>query len=94
MMKSPITIQLARRNYQSADWRALRRRVFERDGWRCRGCGRAGRLECDHIKNWREGGAFWAMENLQTLCRGCHIEKTRREVAARKLTWDDRLKGL
>ena len=30
-------------------WDAVRRAVFERDGWRCRKCGKAGRLECDHV---------------------------------------------
>ena len=30
-------------------WAAVRRFVLERDGWRCVHCGRAGRLECDHI---------------------------------------------
>ncbi len=28
-------------------WAALRRQVFKRDGFRCRECGRPGRLECD-----------------------------------------------
>ena len=31
-------------------WQAVRRAVFERDGYRCTACGRAGRLECDHIE--------------------------------------------
>lgn len=93
-MKPTCTFAAAKRFYQLADWRGLRRRIFERDGWRCRTCGRAGRLECDHIKNWRDGGAFWEENNLQTLCRGCHIEKTRREVAARRQTWEERLEGL
>ena len=33
----------------AARWQATRRAVFERDGWRCVQCGRAGRLEADHI---------------------------------------------
>ena len=57
-------------------WELLRLRVFERDGWRCVNCGRAGRLECDHrVPIWRGGDQF-DMVNLQTLCRGCHIDKT------------------
>lgn len=93
-MKPTTTVAAAKKFYQTADWRALRRWVFERDGWRCRACGRAGRLECDHIKNWRDGGAFWSAQNLQALCRGCHITKTRREVALRRQTWEERLEGL
>lgn len=64
-------------------WRALRRRVFERDGFRCRACGRAGRLECDHVVPLDQGGAALDPANLQTLCRGCHIGKTRRENTER-----------
>ena len=51
--------------------------MFERDGWRCRSCGRAGKLECDHIVPLRRGGDPWAVENLQALCRSCHVEKSR-----------------
>ena len=59
-------------------WRRLRRLVFIRDGYRCVACGRAGRLECDHkLPTWQGGSS--AMENLQTLCRNCHIEKSRVE---------------
>ena len=62
-------------------WGAIRRTVFERDGWRCVMCGRAGRLECDHITPLeREPGQdHFDPNGLQTLCRVCHIEKTRRE---------------
>ncbi len=67
------TAPLARR------WAATRRRIFERDGWRCRECGAASRLECDHVRPLEDGGAAFAATNLQALCRECHIAKTRAE---------------
>ena len=62
-------------------WAAVRRFVFERDGYRCTSCGRASRLECDHIAPLeREPGQdVYDPNGLQTLCRSCHIEKTRKE---------------
>ena len=62
-------------------WNLLRRQVFNRDGYRCRKCGSAGRLECDHVISLDRGGDPYDPDNLQALCRGCHIEKTRRENA-------------
>ena len=61
-------------------WQLLRLRVFERDNWRCRACGKAGRLECDHIVPLHKGGDPYDRENLQTLCVGCHVEKTRADT--------------
>ena len=60
-------------------WRRLRLEILERDGYRCRKCGKAGRLEVDHIKPLRRGGDEYSPGNLQAICRGCHIEKTRTE---------------
>ena len=74
-------------------WGVLRRMVFERDGWRCVVCGRAGRLECDHITPMqREPGQDpYDMNGLQSLCRSCHLEKTagenRRELTPDELAW-------
>ena len=72
-------------------WQHVRRAVFERDGYRCRACGLPGRLECDHVQPLRRGGDPWDMDNLQSLCRACHIEKTRREnsrvLGPRALAW-------
>ena len=76
-------------------WRAVRRAVFERDGYRCVQCGRAGRLEADHIEPLeREPGQDpFAMHGLQTLCRACHIEKTRlenrRPLTPEEAAWRD-----
>ena len=65
-------------------WRALRVAVFQRDGYRCTKCSLPGRLECDHVWPLQRGGDPWSMENLQSLCRGCHVAKTamenRREI--------------
>ena len=67
-------------------WRRLRLQVFERDGWRCVDCGRAGRLECDHVVPLSMGGYPTDPLNLATRCRSCHITKTRGENLARALT--------
>ena len=61
-------------------WQLLRLRIFERDNWRCRKCGRAGRLECDHIVPLQRCNDSYRPSNLQSLCRGCHIEKTRTDI--------------
>ncbi len=69
-----------------ARWSRVRRNVFTRDGYRCTSCGMAGQLECDHIRPLedRPDQDFYALENLQALCRSCHIEKTRVERLARE----------
>ena len=78
-------------------WERTRRRVFERDGWRCVECGRAGRLECDHRVPLDQdpGRDPYDLDNLQTLCRPCHIAKTRgentREPSPEEAAWRDLL---
>lgn len=65
-------------------WRLVRRAVLDRDGWRCCKCKRAaGRFEVDHIKPLHLGGEPWDLDNLQSLCPGCHINKTADENRAR-----------
>ena len=60
-------------------WERLRRMVFKRDGYRCVLCRGAGRLECDHVVPLHRGGPPFDINNLQTCCRSCHLEKTRSE---------------
>ena len=67
-------------------WARLRRQVLARDGWRCQQCGKAGRLECDHVTPLHRGGAETDPDNLQALCRSCHLEKNRREHEQRNPT--------
>ena len=75
----------------SRRWAVVRRAVLERDGWRSRKCGRAGRLEVDHVVPLKRGGDAWALNNLQTLCRACHLAKTatenRRPLTPAELAW-------
>ena len=74
-------------------WATARRAVFRRDGYRCRACGRAGRLECDHIVPLHvdPGQNPYDVAGCQTLCRACHIAKTaaenRRELTPAEVAW-------
>lgn len=72
-----------RRVYRTKRWQQTRRAVFERDRWACRECGRMGALECDHINPIVRAGDWFAMSNLQTLCRNCHIRKSAGEHKTR-----------
>lgn len=52
-----------------------RARILDRDGYRCRDCGRPGRLEVHHV----DGDAMNdADDNLRTLCRTCHLAAHRK----------------
>lgn len=61
------------------NWPALRRAVFHRDDYACVKCGGRARIECDHVKPRMDGGGD-ELENLQTLCRKCHMLKTEEET--------------
>ena len=56
-------------------------------------CGKAGRLECDHVTPLKRDPNQDAYDprGLQTLCRRCHIEKTprenRRELSPAETAW-------
>lgn len=62
------------------NWRSLRRSILERDGYRCRNCGRRrGELHVHHVVPLSNGGAN-VPGNLIVLCRGCH-ERVEAHVA-------------
>lgn len=63
-------------------WERLAVSVRERDDYQCQLCGEFGN-EVDHIVPLWNGGSMWDKGNLQVLCSGCHIEKTRREARER-----------
>jgi 5-methylcytosine-specific restriction endonuclease McrA len=65
-------------------WRKRAEEARKRDGYRCRRCGKTQaengqKLSVDHIRPWREfesADEANALENLASLCRGCHSWKT------------------
>lgn len=61
-------------------WARTRVAAFTRDAFRCRNCGKAGRLEAHHEPplNERDGGDPYDLDGIVTLCRTCHIERHRR----------------
>lgn len=68
--KQPKTIRL--RGTAKA---ALRRQVFERDGWRCVNCGRQICWETGHMHHIHSKGKLGpgdVLSNCATLCRRCH----------------------
>lgn len=65
------------RAYASAGGKAFLRSVFDRDGYRCRRCGRGKSgprgLHAHHIKPWAGNEALrFDVGNVVTLCRHCH----------------------
>tara|TARA_B100000424_G_C22576490_1_gene324585 strand:+ start:68 stop:484 length:417 start_codon:yes stop_codon:yes gene_type:complete len=76
--------------YHSREQRA---QVFMRDRGVCNHCGKSsGRWDVDHIKPLVEqrgvsekniDWSYYAMENLQTLCKKCHKAKSKSEVHLR-----------
>lgn len=75
------------RNGSTWEWKKLKAKVHERDGYMCIFCGRSEedgiKLHCDHIVRYTDGGAD-TMENLQTLCNDCHKAKTRAESSTKR----------
>ena len=67
------------RFHQTTRWLRLSRWIKDRDGFRCRKCGKAGRLETDHRAPIASGGKPWDPANLQALCRNCHFKKSAKE---------------
>ena len=70
-------------------WERLRGETFDRDGYRCRECGKAGVLECHHViplETWPDQP--WVISGLLTLCRGCHIAVHRRAETEEEKAWE------
>jgi 5-methylcytosine-specific restriction endonuclease McrA len=58
------------------EYALLRRRVLERDGWRCQNCGSTKDLHMHHIEKRSKLGDD-DLDNLITLCATCHQRQHR-----------------
>lgn len=69
--------------YDSRRWRSLRKQALARDNYLCQECLKNGKLTAgnigDHIHNVKQGGAFWELTNIQTMCASCHAKKSATE---------------
>jgi 5-methylcytosine-specific restriction endonuclease McrA len=52
-------------------YRELKKRILERDGWRCQQCGRCDQLQIHHMIRRSQSGPD-CDENLIVLCSSCH----------------------
>lgn len=69
-------------------WKAARAACLDRDDHACVVCGSEDQLEVDHIIELAEDDLLaFELENLQTLCRPCHIEKTRQKPGLIRNAW-------
>lgn len=81
------------RRLDRAEWRRLRKVVYERDNWQCQDCktkclNTAGskkypkrKIQAHHVIPRRHGGLD-VLENLVTLCMSCHHKRERAADAA------------
>ena len=76
----------------------FRRAVLGRDGWRCKECHRAGRLEVHHlIPVHRAPERELDPSNVVVLCRTCHLGHTRKErqqVSSQRQAWRELVEAL
>ena len=68
--------------YGTNRWTVFARR-FKMNNPICVECEKVGMISpaevTDHIKPINEGGEVWSLENLQSLCRRCHDQKSASE---------------
>jgi len=69
--------------YKTARWQRVRKIVLQRDNYLCQICKEKTAEMVDHIVEVKDGGAFYELSNLQSLCNKCHALKTKQEEAKR-----------
>lgn len=66
-----------RRPYDAPIWKRVRLVVLARDNYRCVDCGKPATM-VDHIKPWRQGGAWFELSNLESVCRSDNVKRAYR----------------
>lgn len=71
--------------------RTTQKDVLKRDNYTCQNCRKTGAesyLHVDHIKSWKDYPALRLdPDNCQTLCMGCHYEKTYKRKLPQGVSW-------
>ena len=88
--KKPFENAVRTNNYNTSEWKALRREVLKRDCYQCCQCGITAEesgfpLEIHHIippKGNKE--LFYDKNNCVTLCKLCHARITQQEIMENK----------
>lgn len=88
--KKPFENAARTNNYNSSEWRNLRKQVLKRDNYQCQQCGATAEesgypLEIHHIippKGNKE--LFFDINNCVTLCKWCHARVTAEEIRENK----------
>ncbi|WP_415480937.1 HNH endonuclease [Bifidobacterium aquikefiri] len=65
-------------------WNRVRRQALRRDHNTCVMCGQPGN-EVDHIREVADNGSLYDLNNLQTLCHVCHLQKSYRVSQMRRM---------
>jgi 5-methylcytosine-specific restriction endonuclease McrA len=74
--------------YHTRRWKEARAKVLARDGHCCRECGTSQELAVHHVEPVSEGGAFWDLDNLVTLCITHHNQADAARRAGDKREYD------
>jgi 5-methylcytosine-specific restriction endonuclease McrA len=61
-------------NGSTRAWKALRKRILERDPW-CAICQREPATEVDHLIPLKEAGPRFDPANVRGVCHGCHVRR-------------------
>ena len=77
--------------YSSKRWRALRQQALKRADDCCERCFSIGEIQVHHKVPVALGGAIWDLDNLEAVCRSCHLEAHRKIEAERLPDWQRRL---
>ena len=88
--KKPFENATRTNNYNNAEWRALRRKVLEKDNYQCCQCGITAEesgfpLEIHHIIPPKgDKQLFFDINNCVVLCKWCHARITQQEIMENK----------
>ena len=80
--------------YSSTRWKALRSKVFRERGEQCEVCFSIGEVQLHHRVPVSLGGEIWNPDNLEIVCRSCHLEKHRKIEETKMPLWKRKLYDL